>query len=246
MTPPNAVNASGINDKGNIVGQFTSGANTPGFILPSSTSNSFTTINQPTGITSDVINAQGINNNGLVVGFYLGNDGQVHGFTANAPASPGTSITATAVTDPTIPADPNEPGATFVFSQILDPGIHRRDGEQDGHCRVVLPPFTPRQYGNLYEIRAYTMQPSVTRQVVERWAERIKGRIKFSPLAAAGHTELGPLNQWIHIWAYKDANERTRIREESRRDGNRPPATRGMFIKQENMLVVPASFSPLR
>ena len=107
------------------------------------------------------------------------------------------------------------------------------------------PPFTPRQYGNLYEIRTYTMQPSVTRQVVERWAERIKGRIKFSPLAAAGHAELGPLNQWIHIWAYKDANERTRIREEWRRDGNRPPATRGMFIKQENMLVVPASFSPL-
>jgi hypothetical protein len=119
MTPPNAINAFGINDKANIVGQFTSGANTPGFILPSSTSNSFTTINQPTGITSDVINAQGINNNGLVVGFYLGNDGQVHGFTANAPASPGTSITATAVTDPTIPANPNEPGATFVFSQIL-------------------------------------------------------------------------------------------------------------------------------
>ena len=62
----------------------------------------------------------------------------------------------------------------------------------------------------------------------------------------AGHTELGPLNQWIHIWAYKDANERARIREESRKDGSWPPATRGMFVKQENMLVVPASFSPLR
>jgi hypothetical protein len=71
-TPPGAINAFGINDRGNIVGQFTSGNNTPGFILPSNTSTSFTTINQPTGITSDVINAQGINNNGLVVGFYLG------------------------------------------------------------------------------------------------------------------------------------------------------------------------------
>jgi hypothetical protein len=117
-TPAGAINAFGINDKGNIVGQFTSGNNTPGFILGSSTSTTFTTINQPTGITSDVINAQGINNNGLVVGFYLGNDGQVHGFTANAPATPGT-LTATAVTDPTIPSNPNEPGATFVFSQIL-------------------------------------------------------------------------------------------------------------------------------
>ena len=54
------------------------------------------------------------------------------------------------------------------------------------------------------------------------------------------------MNQWIHIWAYKDANERARIREESRKDGNWPPATRGMFVKQENMLVVPAAFSPLR
>jgi len=123
MTPAGAINAFGINDNGNIVGQFTSGNNTPGFILNSISSNTFTTINQPTGITSDVINAQGINNHGLVVGFYFGNDGQVHGFTAIAPTTPGT-ITATAVTDPTI--KPVEPGATFVFSQILgvnDQGI---------------------------------------------------------------------------------------------------------------------------
>ena len=108
------------------------------------------------------------------------------------------------------------------------------------------PAFTPRQYGNLYEIRTYTMLPGVAQQVIERWAERIEGRVKLSPLAAAGHTELGPLNQWIHIWAYKDANEQARIREESRKDGSWPPATRGMFIKQENMLLVPSSFSPLR
>jgi hypothetical protein len=108
------------------------------------------------------------------------------------------------------------------------------------------PAFAPRQLGNLYEIRTYTMLPGSAPTVVARWAERIEGRVKLSPLAAAGHTELGPLNQWIHIWAYKDANERARIREESRKDGTWPPATRGMFVKQENKLVVPASFSPLR
>ena len=118
-TPTGAINAFGINDIGNIVGQFTSGGNTPGFILNSFSSTNFTTINQPTGIMSDVINAQGINSHGLVVGFYLGNDGQVHGFTANMPVTPGGAIAATAVADPTIPSNPNEPGATFVFSQIL-------------------------------------------------------------------------------------------------------------------------------
>jgi hypothetical protein len=108
------------------------------------------------------------------------------------------------------------------------------------------PSFTPRQLGDLYEIRTYTMLPGGAPTVIERWAERIEARIKLSPLAACGYTELGPLNQWIHIWAYKDAAERFRIREESRKGGNWPPATRGMFLRQENMLVIPASFSPLR
>ena len=108
------------------------------------------------------------------------------------------------------------------------------------------PAFTPRQLGNLYEIRTYTMLPGSAPTVVERWAERIEGRVKLSPLAAAGHTELGPLNQWIHIWPYRDAAERFRIRDEARQSGLWPPRTQGLFVKQENMLVVPSSFSPLR
>jgi hypothetical protein len=116
---------------------------------------------------------------------------------------------------------------------------------------VNLVPFSPplgqeRRLGNLYEIRTYTMQPGVTPTVVERWAERIEGRQKFSPLAFCGYTELGPLNQWIHVWAYKDAAERFRIRAEASAAGAWPPATRGMFVRQENMFVVPAEFSPLR
>ena len=53
----------------------------------------------------------------MVVGFYVGNDGQFHGFTANASSTVGGMLTGTEVNDPTI--KPVEPGATFVFSQIL-------------------------------------------------------------------------------------------------------------------------------
>ena len=107
------------------------------------------------------------------------------------------------------------------------------------------PSFAPRRLGDLYEIRTYTMPPGSAPTVIERWAERIEGWVKLSPLAAAGHTELGPLNQWIHIWAYKEAAERFRIREEAIKQGLWPPRTQGLFVKMENMLVVPASFSPL-
>ncbi len=113
--------AFGINDKGMIVGQYTSGANTPGFILNGTT---LTTVNAPTGASSDIVNAQGINNNGLVVGFYAGNDGNVHGFMANASSAINGSLTGTAINDPTIPSVPGEPGATFVFSQILGINDH--------------------------------------------------------------------------------------------------------------------------
>jgi hypothetical protein len=115
---------------------------------------------------------------------------------------------------------------------------------------IVAAPFSPkmepRQLGGLYEIRTYTMQPGVTPTVVERWAERIEGRTKLSPLAFCGHTEIGPLNQWIHVWAYKDAAERFAIRDKARETGAWPPNTRGMFVQQQNALVVPAEFSPLR
>jgi hypothetical protein len=123
--PNNGVSAVafGINDHGVIVGQYTTPQDTtPGYVLNGTT---LTTINAPSG--PDVVNAQGINNNGLVVGFYVGTDGQDHGFvTQYNAASPPSTLTGTAIADPTIPNVPGEPGATFVFSQILginDQGI---------------------------------------------------------------------------------------------------------------------------
>jgi hypothetical protein len=124
--PPGATNAFGINDLGNIVGQSTIGNNNSGFYLPSASSTSFATIFQPTGTSADVVNAQGINDNRLIVGFYLGNDGQVHGFDAKTANISNGSLVGTAIADPTIPSVRGEPGATFVFSQLLgvnDAGI---------------------------------------------------------------------------------------------------------------------------
>jgi uncharacterized membrane protein len=117
--------AFGINDNNQIVGQYTNAAGqTPGFVRLNG--KTYLTINAPSG--PNTVNAQGINNRGQVVGFYVGTDGQDHGFMANVGnlKHRTTSITGTAIADPTIPNVPGEPGATFVFSQILginDKGI---------------------------------------------------------------------------------------------------------------------------
>ncbi|MGH7046781.1 MAG: NIPSNAP family protein [Stellaceae bacterium] len=101
--------------------------------------------------------------------------------------------------------------------------------------------------GNVYEMRTYTYAPGDIPKVLEAWAKAIEAREKFSPLAACWTSELGGLNRFVHTWVYKDLNERVRVREESRRPGGAWPPQAGVRpVRQENKLLIPASFSPVR
>ncbi len=101
--------------------------------------------------------------------------------------------------------------------------------------------------GNVYEMRTYTYAPGNIPKVLDGWAKAIEAREKFSPLAACWTSELGGLNKFVHVWVYKDLNERARVREESRRPGTGWPAQTGVRpVRQENKLLIPAAFSPVR
>jgi len=109
-------------------------------------------------------------------------------------------------------------------------------------------PLGSRDYGkgNVYEMRIYTFEPGKIPAVLDGWAKAIPEREKFSPLAACWTSELGGLNKFVHTWAYKDLNQRVRVREESRKAGKWPPQTGVRPIRQENKLLIPAAFSPLQ
>ena len=117
------------------------------------------------------------------------------------------------------------------------------------------PPIEPRELGRLYEIRTYTYPTASIPEVIRIWNGIIGERVKHSPLVGAGYCERGEVSEWVHIWAYRDAGERERIRAEvSRlciwpisvidRRLNREPTA--VTLSMQNTLVVPASFSPLR
>jgi hypothetical protein len=109
------------------------------------------------------------------------------------------------------------------------------------------PPLTPREIGPLFEIRQYTLVPGAIPGLIDRWSEKIEGRTKFSPLVGAWYSEFGALNKWVHIWAYKDANERFSVRAAAAATGNWPARNPpGVVVKQENAFVMPAAFSPIR
>ncbi len=109
------------------------------------------------------------------------------------------------------------------------------------------PPLTPRNVGPLFEIRQYTLVPGAIPGLIGRWSEKIEGRQAFSPLIGGWHSEFGALNKWVHIWAYKDANERFSVRAAAAATGNWPARNPpGVVVKQENAFVMPAAFSPIR
>jgi hypothetical protein len=128
---------------------------------------------------------------------------------------------------------------------------------KSGHCldamesKILIPapfspPLEPRQLGGIYEIRTYTMKPGAIPKVIDLWKDAMPARIKLSPLVGAWSTELGPLNQWVHMWAYKDMGERQRVRNEAVASGVWPPKIGEFLVKQECCFVVPMPFSNLR
>jgi hypothetical protein len=128
-----------------------------------------------------------------------------------------------------------------------------REFVEEQEAEVFIPaPFSPKldpkQHGGIYEIRTYTLAPGAIPGQIDRWSTQIGERTKLSPLVFAGHSEIGGLNRWRHIWAYKDAAERFAVREHARKEGIWPPkgGQPGQMLVQETMLVIPAAFSPLK
>ena len=54
----------------------------------------------------------------------------------------------------------------------------------------------------IYEIRTYRIAPGSLAEVEKRFGEAYDYRKKYSELTAFLHTEIGPLNEIVHIWGY--------------------------------------------
>ena len=96
----------------------------------------------------------------------------------------------------------------------------------------------------IYEIRTYRIAPGSLAEVEKRYGEAYEYRKKHSALTAFLHTEIGPLNEIVHIWGYRDLAERARIRGEAAKDANWPPKIREFVRAMRSEIVVPFTFVP--
>jgi hypothetical protein len=108
------------------------------------------------------------------------------------------------------------------------------------------PPLSPSNHGPYFEMRSYLLKPGATPTMSQRWQEHLPGRIKLSPLIGVFTSDVGGLNQWVHIWAYKSLDQRVELRKKAAAEGIWPPPGDSPVIRQETKILLPASFSPIK
>src|ERR1700743_629192 len=95
----------------------------------------------------------------------------------------------------------------------------------------------------IYELRTYTVRPGTLGDIVKAASTvslDIRGN-NFGKLEGYWSTEIGPLNQVMHMWSYSDLNERARwpaaLPKYARWTGEYIPLIRPLLIRQEVRLM---------
>jgi hypothetical protein len=102
----------------------------------------------------------------------------------------------------------------------------------------------------IVEERIYTLHAGKVADYLRLYeAEGLPVQREYLPhLVGYYWTEFGPLNQVIHLWAYRDLEDRRARRDAMRADPRWPPylaRVRPMIATMENKLLMPASFFDL-
>ena len=110
-----------------------------------------------------------------------------------------------------------------------------------------IPPMRPSEFGPCYEVRTYELKPDGLAPTMELWRKAVPGRMKVSPLLAAMTSVTGAVIRFMHIWPYKNFDERARLRDKAAAEGVWPPSGGpGHLVSQQVDIYLPASFSPMR
>src|SRR5574341_364539 len=97
------------------------------------------------------------------------------------------------------------------------------EGSEDPQEGLMNQPATTKEDIMIYEVRTYMLKTGTVAECEKRFAEAVPPPEKYSPLGAFWHTELGPLNQIIHVWPYENLQQRTEISAQAAKDPHWPP-----------------------
>jgi hypothetical protein len=95
----------------------------------------------------------------------------------------------------------------------------------------------------IYELRTYTVKPGTLGDMIKAAStvSRDIRRDDYGKLEGYWSTEIGPLNQVLHMWSYNSFDERTRMRAELAKNprwtGEYVPLIRPLLVRQDVRLM---------
>jgi hypothetical protein len=114
---------------------------------------------------------------------------------------------------------------------------------------AVLPLNPPADTGNVYELRWYRFHVGRAREWLDLFKTVLPMREKIMHRVGLWHTEIAQLNEVVHIWAFRDLNDRAAKRAALAQE----PAWQAFLAQSGPMLahmqaivLNPAPFSPMR
>jgi hypothetical protein len=107
----------------------------------------------------------------------------------------------------------------------------------------------PVEAGHVYELRWYRTQVGRAGEWIGHFKAIMPVREKYSKNVGLWQTEMGQLNEVVHLWAYRDLNHRTDVRAQVLKDpewqvflGKTAP----LLLEMRSVILNPAPASPMR
>lgn len=105
----------------------------------------------------------------------------------------------------------------------------------------------PGALGAVHELRTYTYRPGMLDELLQSWTDPLLARSRISPAPLVMYSVTGRATRFMHLWIYQSYEQRLAIRAEQVAKGTwPPPGGRARWLAQENALLQPLPFSPMR
>jgi hypothetical protein len=115
--------------------------------------------------------------------------------------------------------------------------------------KPVVPMTPPSDSGNIYELRWYRAHVGKAGEWLELFKAVLPTRDKYTRRVGLWQTESGQLNEVVHMWVYKDLNDRAASRARMAGD----PAWQAFIAKSpallqhmQSIVLIPVPHSPLK
>ena len=113
----------------------------------------------------------------------------------------------------------------------------------------VLPLAPPADAGHVYELRTYRTHVGKTPEWLAHFQAIMPVREKYSKRVGLWQTEVAQLNEVVHLWAYRDLNERAAVRARALQDPEWQAfvaKTAPLLAEMRSVAMTPAPASTMR